>query len=368
MARVRLKYVTADRDRHGNVRYYFRRRGLARKTRIPGELGSKEFMAAYAALLDGRSIPTVPTHVRPPKSSLRWLFHQYLANPVVSRELDSKTLATRNRILNKIADEPLSPSNPVKLGEGPFDELTSKAVRRLLERKADKPAASNDWLKALKAVFKWAVKQEHTSNNPVRDIEKMKLVSDGFHTWTLEEVAQYEAKHAIGTTPRLALALFLYTGQRKSDVVLFGPQHVKDGWLRFTQQKNRNRKPVILEIPVLQELNEILVATKTGHLTFRYAISRMVRWGWVTELHRPRTSEGRSDTGGGEWCDGQPTDGNLRLERYQAGRALYTQSRPEAHGGQQHAFDSGARQTLNRCVPLPLWLFGQWDKKRYFRS
>jgi hypothetical protein len=215
MTRIRLKYVTADCDRHGNVRYYFRRRGLARKTRIPGEPGSKEFMAVYAALLDGRLIPTVPSPARPPKSSLRWLFQQYLANPVVLRELDSKTLAARNRILNKIAEEPLSPTNPVKLGEGPFDELTSKAVRRLLERKADKPAASNDWLKALKAVFKWAVKQEHTNNNPVRDIEKMKLVSDGFHTWTLEEVAQYEAKHGIGTTPRLALALLLYTGQRK---------------------------------------------------------------------------------------------------------------------------------------------------------
>jgi hypothetical protein len=48
---------------------------------------------------------------------------------------------------------------PMPFGDGPFSDLTSRAVRRLLERKVDTPAASNDWLKALKAVFKWAVTQ-----------------------------------------------------------------------------------------------------------------------------------------------------------------------------------------------------------------
>jgi integrase len=277
MTRVRLKYVTADRDRHGKVRYYFRKRALASKTRIPGVPGSKEFMAAYEALLDGQPLPEAPsnkpTKVRAPATSLRWLFHQYLANPVIIRELDPETLSNRRRILGKIADEPISPGNPMKFGEGPFAEITSKAIRRLLERKANTPAASNDWLKTLKAAFKWAVKQEYTTNNPVRDIEKMRLVSEGFHTWTLEEVAQYEAKHPVGSTQRLALGLLLYTGQRKSDVILFGPQHVKDGWLRFTQQKNRNRKPVTLDIPILPELAEILSATPTGHLT--YLVSKL---------------------------------------------------------------------------------------------
>jgi hypothetical protein len=31
-------------------------------------------------------------------------------------------------------------------------------------------------------------------------------------------------------------------------VVLLGKQHLGDGWLKFTQQKNRNRRPVTIEM------------------------------------------------------------------------------------------------------------------------
>jgi len=46
---------------------------------------------------------------------------------------------------------------------------------------------------------------------------------------------------------RLAMALMLYTGQRRSDAVLLGPPHEKDGWLKFTQQKTRRNKPIHME-------------------------------------------------------------------------------------------------------------------------
>jgi hypothetical protein len=35
-----------------------------------------------------------------------------------------------------------------------------------------------------------------------------------------EEVAQFEAQHPIGTKARLALALLLFIGHRRSDVIL----------------------------------------------------------------------------------------------------------------------------------------------------
>jgi len=47
MVTLRLRFVVSDRDRHGNVRYYFRRKG-EKKVRLPGVPGSKEFMDAYA--------------------------------------------------------------------------------------------------------------------------------------------------------------------------------------------------------------------------------------------------------------------------------------------------------------------------------
>ena len=43
--------------------------------------------------------------------------------------------------------------------------------------------------------------------------------------WTDAEIAEYEARHPIGSKARLALALLLYTGQRRSDVVTMGRPH-----------------------------------------------------------------------------------------------------------------------------------------------
>ncbi|MFP7571047.1 tyrosine-type recombinase/integrase [Marivita sp. S2033] len=72
-----------------------------------------------------------------------------------------------------------------------------------------------------------------------------------------------------------------YTGQRRSDIVRLGPQHIKDGWITLTQAKNRDRKPVTLSIPVLPELRAVLDATPTGNLAFL-----------VTAFGKPFTSNG----------------------------------------------------------------------------
>jgi integrase len=74
--------------------------------------------------------------------------------------------------------------------------------------------------------------------------------------------------HPPGCTARLALALLLFTGQRKSDVIALGRQHVNDGWLHFTQFKNRNRRPVTLDLPILPELQAVIDTAPIGNLTF----------------------------------------------------------------------------------------------------
>ena len=68
-----------------------------------------------------------------------------------------------------------------------------------------------------------------------RDVTRLKTASSGWHSWTPEEVEIFEKCHPIGTRPRLALALLMYTGVRRSDVVRLGPQHARAGWLRFKQ-------------------------------------------------------------------------------------------------------------------------------------
>ena len=50
MALVKFRYVTRDRDRHGNLRFYFRRPGKP-KIRLRGLPGSDEFADVYKAAL-----------------------------------------------------------------------------------------------------------------------------------------------------------------------------------------------------------------------------------------------------------------------------------------------------------------------------
>lgn len=59
----------------------------------------------------------------------------------------------------------------------------------------------------------------------------------GHHSWTEDEIKQFEARHPVGSRPRLALAFLLYCGQRKSDVARMGPQHVRNGTMQMRQDK-----------------------------------------------------------------------------------------------------------------------------------
>jgi hypothetical protein len=43
----------------------------------------------------------------------------------------------------------------------------------------------------------------------------------------VEELKQFEARHLIGTKARLAMALLLYLGPRRQDVVRLGKQHIR---------------------------------------------------------------------------------------------------------------------------------------------
>jgi integrase len=121
----------------------------------------------------------------------------------------------------------------------------------------------------------------------------LKTNTEGFHTWTVEEIRQFEAAHPIGTMARMAVAVLVFTGQRRSDAVLFGRQHETKGGgsLSFTQFKGRNRKPVKLVIPILPELRAIIDNTPRKGMTYI-----------ETEFGRPFTANGFGNRFR-KWCD-----------------------------------------------------------------
>ena len=86
--------------------------------------------------------------------------------------------------------------------------------------------------------------------------------TDGFHSWTEDEIAQFEARWPIGTRERLALTILLYTGLRRGDAVRLGRQHIKDGIITLRAGKTGTQ----IIIPVLPELAAVINSSRTGDL------------------------------------------------------------------------------------------------------
>src|SRR5690606_5805850 len=91
---------------------------------------------------------------------------------------------------------------------------------------------------------------------------------DGFHTWTADEVRKFEDAHPLGTKARLAFSLAAYTGLRMSDLVTVGRQHARDGWLTIRPAKTKGSSGVMVEIPILPELQQAIDAGPCGDMTF----------------------------------------------------------------------------------------------------
>jgi len=170
-------------------------------------------------------------------------------------------------------------------GERPIALLPAEWIEALLDSKP--PHAARSWRATLRSLCQFGVKRRYLRTDPTATIKLASIDSDGFHTWTEDEIGQFEAHHPVGSKPRLALALLLYTAQRRSDVVRMGRQHIKDGVLTVKQEKTG----VTLAIPVHPHLQAVLDATPSAHLTFL-----------TTTTGKPYGPNHFSETFR-EWCD-----------------------------------------------------------------
>jgi integrase len=113
--------------------------------------------------------------------------------------------------------------------------------------------------------MQYAVSAGLCGSDPTQGVKLPKVKkTDGFYTWSEQDIAEFEAAHPIGTKARLAFALLLFTAQRRGDVIRMGRQHIRDGVLQVRQGKTG----AVLEIPVHPQLQAIIDATPNEHLTF----------------------------------------------------------------------------------------------------
>jgi integrase len=250
MTRIRLKYIQRWVDREGRSHHYFRRPGYPR-VRLPGMPGSSEFMECYQQALKLAPQPIGTKRSKP--GSIAAAVAAYFDSTLHFGSKAKATQILERSILQNLRDQ---------YGEHPIALMPTKFVAVLVSKK--KPAAARNWLKAIRSLCRFAMAQDWLKGDPTRDVKLPSNKSAGYHTWTEQEIAQFEAAHPIGTKARLALSLGLYTVQRRGDVIRMGRQHIRDGVLQVQQQKTKT----VLAIPVRPELHVVLNATPGGHLTF----------------------------------------------------------------------------------------------------
>lgn len=252
MPRKLPPYVVRERSRHGRVMYFFRR-GKGKRIRLPDDTQSQEFADAYEAALGGK-VEAWERKARVPSDTLEWLIDRYME----SARWASLAPATRKQQGLFFKDTIKRAENP------PYAAITRRTIENSMATRKDTPALANNWLKTMRGLFGWAVKNEHIAIDPTDGVERFRYKTDGFKVWDQEDVVAFCEHWPVGTKPRLAFALYLVSGLRRSDLHKLGPQHIRGSTLSIRASKNR--KSITVELPAFAL--EAIAATPTGDMAF----------------------------------------------------------------------------------------------------
>lgn len=246
--------VTEYQDRHGNWRTRYRARGQ-QTYHFKHKPGTPEFEVELAACRAGKAAPKIVVgaeRVKP--GSVSALIALYYSSPEFLGLKDS-TKAGYRGVLERFRGI---------YGDALIADFRRQSIKEILGTMADKPSAANHLLDRLKALFKLALDVEWRTDDPTTGVRGYKLEGDGFHTWTEEQIAQYEERHGPGTKARRALYIALYAGQRRSDAVLMGKHNREGNRIRVRQEKTG----AFLSIPLHPKLAAELDAAPEGDMLY----------------------------------------------------------------------------------------------------
>lgn len=249
MATVRLRYVNAFRDRHGKVRYYFRKGATCEP--LPGSPGTTVFSEAYDVLI-ALHAPHAGARRRRGASqegTLVWVIERYKASAVWTKELRPSTKEVYDRHFDWLRQ---------RCGDGDLRTLTERHVRAMRNELKDRTTVADAVVGKIGMLWRFA--KEHLGMddlgpNPTREVANLHGTSTPHPAWPDELCEKFEQFD----NPRLVRAYFLlrYTGQRRSDVVKMERKHFDGSAISVVQQKTGAH----VWVPCHQRLREHLNAT-----------------------------------------------------------------------------------------------------------
>lgn len=280
--------VTAYADRHGKRRYRYRKAGAPTYhfKQHPGT--RKNPSAEYKAVAGGQDPANDQTRAKP--GTVDYLVYRFYGSTAFNSAGDEKRAQNRRLIESFRCDHGSKQVSTLKFQhvEAILLARSKKRIDPETGREFGGKTAAFNLRKQMKRLFDYAVKLEMIPANPVDHADRIKLPKGGFHTWTEEEIAQYQERHPLGTKARLALEIILWTLQRRGDASQFGSRHIRGGKINYVQGKT----DMELWLPVPLQLREAIDAMPVvGVSTFL-----------VSEWNKPFTKAGFGNKMR-EWCD-----------------------------------------------------------------
>lgn len=280
MARKRKldRFVSVFVDRHGKEHFRFRRCGFSCYLPHPS---SKDYREAYERALEGL-LPAERQTAGRTINDLLPLFYRSLK----FKQGGEAWKATRRAVLEAFRAD---------YGEDLVADFRPKDIDAILALKMERRSAGGRIVggtsaakrlrEQLDLLFRFAVKQEWIARNPVEDAEQIDHREVGFYRWTEEDIAAFRARWPLGTNPRLAMELVLWTGARRGNAHRAAPP--KNGKIGFVAVKTKKD----VEVPVAPALQTAIDAMPAIGLTTLL----------VTAYGKPFTAAGLGQRFK-EWC------------------------------------------------------------------
>lgn len=225
------------RNRLGRPYYYLQRHRGTDKAgaaiRLP-DVNDPEFWTEYARLIGLPPAPaktdTVSELIKAWKKSPEW------------NGLGARTKVEWSRHSNRIE---------AAWGTLEVVGIQPKHVLELRDLWAHVPATANNMLRCLSSMLGWSVPRGWRGDNPCREVPKLKG-GEGYAPWPQEAID--EAREELPKELWWYVALALFTGQRKGDVLAMRRDKIHKGLIQVKQEKTKKE----LLLPIHRELAAVL--------------------------------------------------------------------------------------------------------------
>ena len=258
--------VTSFKDRHGTVRWRYRRKGKTKA--LPGNPGNPKFEEVLSATIEGRK-PRLAELVEHPRSAKpRTMGAAWLAvrnHSIEWQQLSKKTQYDQQKLIEKFLMTRVAPPNKLVWRDVEMTELKRRHIKRIIQDNLDAPQRAKRIVVNIRRLIDYAIDEDWIEIDPTYRL-KFNPKSKPWRAWPVDELKLYQDFWPIGTTARTVYAIALWLGDRRSDVVDLRRSDVN--WGRKVVSFDQNKTGREMELDLVDELALALFAAPMNGPTF----------------------------------------------------------------------------------------------------